>query len=283
MNGEYNKFIVSRGKIIDTSTPAVMAIINITPDSFYAGSRKQEEEEIVRSVRKALNDGAAIIDLGAYSTRPGADTVSPDEEMRRMRLALTAVRSAFPDTTVSIDTYRACVAEMAVGEFGADIINDISAGTLDEAMFPTMARLQVPYIMMHMRGTPQTMQQMTQYDDLIPDILRFFAERTERLRSAGFDREIIIDPGFGFAKTTEQNFELLDNLSVFQCFKAPILVGISRKTMIWKTLGITPDEALNGTTALNCFALDRGADILRVHDVKEAVEAVRLFSALHKR
>lgn len=283
MNGEYNKFIVSRGKIIDTSTPAVMAIINITPDSFYAGSRKQEEEEIVRSVRKALDDGAAIIDLGAYSTRPGADTVSPDEEMRRMRLALTAVRSAFPDTTVSIDTYRACVAEMAVGEFGADIINDISAGTLDEAMFPTMARLQVPYIMMHMRGTPQTMQQMTQYDDLIPDILRFFAERTERLRSAGFDREIIIDPGFGFAKTTEQNFELLDNLSVFQCFKAPILVGISRKTMIWKTLGITPDEALNGTTALNCFALERGADILRVHDVKEAVEAVRLFSALHKR
>ncbi len=283
MNGEYNKFIVSRGKIIDTSTPAVMAIINITPDSFYAGSRKQEEEEIVRSVRKALDDGAAIIDLGAYSTRPGADTVSPDEEMRRMRLALTAVRSAFPDTTVSIDTYRACVAEMAVGEFGADIINDISAGTLDETMFPTMARLQVPYIMMHMRGTPQTMQQMTQYDDLIPDILRFFAGRTERLRSAGFDREIIIDPGFGFAKTTEQNFELLDNLSVFQCFKAPILVGISRKTMIWKTLGITPDEALNGTTALNCFALDRGADILRVHDVKEAVEAVRLFSALHKR
>ena len=283
MNGEYNKFIVSRGKIIDTSTPAVMAIINITPDSFYAGSRKQEEEEIVRSVRKALDDGAAIIDLGAYSTRPGADTVSPDEEMRRMRLALTAVRSAFPDTTVSIDTYRAYVAEMAVSEFGADIINDISAGTLDEAMFPTMARLQVPYIMMHMRGTPQTMQQMTQYDDLIPDILRFFAERTERLRSAGFDREIIIDPGFGFAKTTEQNFELLDNLSVFQCFKAPILVGISRKTMIWKTLGITPDEALNGTTALNCFALDRGADILRVHDVKEAVEAVRLFSALHKR
>ena len=283
MNGEYNKFIVSRGKIIDTSTPAVMAIINITPDSFYAGSRKQEEEEIVRSVRKALDDGAAIIDLGAYSTRPGADTVSPDEEMRRMRLALTAVRSAFPDTTVSIDTYRACVAEMAVSEFGADIINDISAGTLDETMFPTMARLQVPYIMMHMRGTPQTMQQMTQYDDLIPDILRFFAERTERLRSAGFDREIIIDPGFGFAKTTEQNFELLDNLSVFQCFKAPILVGISRKTMIWKTLGITPDEALNGTTALNCFALDRGADILRVHDVKEAVEAVRLFSALHKR
>lgn len=283
MNGEYNKFIVSRGKIIDTSTPAVMAIINITPDSFYAGSRKQEEEEIVRSVRKALDDGAAIIDLGAYSTRPGADTVSHDEEMRRMRLALTAVRSAFPDTTVSIDTYRAYVAEMAVGEFGADIINDISAGTLDEAMFPTMARLQVPYIMMHMRGTPQTMQQMTQYDDLIPDILRFFAERTERLRSAGFDREIIIDPGFGFAKTTEQNFELLDNLSVFQCFKAPILVGISRKTMIWKTLGITPDEALNGTTALNCFALDRGADILRVHDVKEAVEAVRLFSALHKR
>lgn len=283
MNGEYNKFIVSRGKIIDTSTPAVMAIINITPDSFYAGSRKQEEEEIVRSVRKALDDGAAIIDLGAYSTRPGADTVSPDEEMRRMRLALTAVRSAFPDTTVSIDTYRACVAEMAVSEFSADIINDISAGTLDEAMFPTMARLQVPYIMMHMRGTPQTMQQMTQYDDLIPDILRFFAERTERLRSAGFDREIIIDPGFGFAKTTEQNFELLDNLSVFQCFKAPILVGISRKTMIWKTLGITPDEALNGTTALNCFALDRGADILRVHDVKEAVEAVRLFSALHKR
>ena len=278
MNGEYNKFIVSRGKIIDTSTPAVMAIINITPDSFYAGSRKQEEEEIVRSVRKALDDGAAIIDLGAYSTRPGADTVSHDEEMRRMRLALTAVRSAFPDTTVSIDTYRAYVAE-----FGADIINDISAGTLDEAMFPTMARLQVPYIMMHMRGTPQTMQQMTQYDDLIPDILRFFAERTERLRSAGFDREIIIDPGFGFAKTTEQNFELLDNLSVFQCFKAPILVGISRKTMIWKTLGITPDEALNGTTALNCFALDRGADILRVHDVKEAVEAVRLFSALHKR
>ncbi len=283
MNGEYNKFIVSRGKIIDTSTPAVMAIINITPDSFYAGSRKQEEEEIVRSVRKALDDGAAIIDLGAYSTRPGADTVSPDEEMRRMRLALTAVRSAFPDTTVSIDTYRACVAEMAVSEFSADIINDISAGTLDEAMFPTMARLQVPYIMMHMRGTPQTMQQMTQYDDLIPDILRFFAERTERLRSAGFDREIIIDPGFGFAKTTEQNFELLDNLSVFQCFKAPILVGISRKTMIWKTLGITPDEALNGTTALNCFALERGADILRVHDVKEAVEAVRLFSALHKR
>ena len=168
MNGEYNKFIVSRGKIIDTSTPAVMAIINITPDSFYAGSRKQEEEEIVRSVRKALDDGAAIIDLGAYSTRPGADTVSPDEEMRRMRLALTAVRSAFPDTTVSIDTYRACVAEMAVGEFGADIINDISAGTLDETMFPTMARLQVPYIMMHMRGTPQTMQQMTQYDGCAP-------------------------------------------------------------------------------------------------------------------
>lgn len=280
-NVNYTKLIVLRGKIIDTTIPRVMAIINSTPDSFYSGSRNTDKDKLKRTIDKAVSDGADILDVGGYSTRPGADYVSPQEEIDRTSAALDMIHSAYPHIPVSIDTFRATVAENAVVHHHADMINDISAMTIDKDMLKTVVRLQVPYVLMHIKGTPQTMQSLTQYTDFIPEILNFFAEKTLTLRHAGFAKEIIIDPGYGFAKTIEQNYTLLRELTVFETFRAPLLVGISRKTMIYKPLGITPDQALNGTSILNAFALERGANILRVHDVQEAVQAVKLFKMLH--
>jgi dihydropteroate synthase len=266
------------GKLVDLSTPAVMGILNLTPDSFYAGSRVGSAE-LLRQAERMLRDGATFLDLGGYSTRPGADEVPPDEELSRVVPALEALHQAFPDALLSIDTFRAQVAREAVGA-GAVLVNDISGGTLDEAMFETVAALGVPYVLMHSRGTPQTMSGLTQYTDVVTDVIAELHPRLHRLRQLGI-KDILLDPGFGFAKTTEQNYRLLANLPALRIFERPLLVGVSRKGMIWKTLGTSPTEALNGTTVLNTAALLGGAQLLRVHDVREAVEAVKLCSVLH--
>lgn len=276
-NADYNKIIVLNGRILDTTEPVVMSIINITPDSFYSGSRANGAEQIGMAAENAVREGAQILDIGGYSTRPGADFVSEQEEMDRVRAALEVITKVCPDTPLSVDTFRGNVARMAVKEFGVAIINDVSAFELDDEMLPAITELQVPYVLMHSKGTPKTMQSLTQYDDFKSDILKFFALKKDKLRQAGFEKEIIIDPGYGFAKTVEQNYSLIKDLSLFECFNAPLLVGISRKSMIYKPLGITPEEALNGTSILNAFALERGANILRVHDTKEAVEAIKLY------
>ncbi len=279
-NANQNKFIVINGKIIDTTDTIVMSIINATPDSFYANSRSTNDELIIASATDAISNGATILDIGGYSTRPGAPEVTEDEEIERVSNALKIIRAHFPEIAISIDTFRARVAEIAVKEYGVNMINDVSAFELDEKMLDMIVELQVPYILMHSKGDSQTMQKLTQYDDLIPEILQFFANKINILRDAGFNREIIIDPGFGFAKDITQNYKLLKELKLFECFNAPILVGISRKSMIFKQLDITPNEALNGTTVLNSIALERGANILRVHDTKEAMEAIKLHRAL---
>ena len=270
------KNIVLKGKIFDFRPPIVMAIINITPDSFFAESRCNKAETIIKRVEKAINDGAKIIDIGGYSTRPNADFVSEEEELRRICSALGIIRSKFSDFPVSIDTFRAKVAEVAVNQYDVDIINDVSGGMFDENMLPTIAKINRPYILMHNRGTPQSMQQLTDYEDLTADILKYFSEKIEKLRNFGFTSDIILDLGFGFGKTTEQNYQLIRELPVFECFNAPILAGISRKSIIYNVLDISPQESLNGTTVLNTVALMQGVDILRVHDVKEAVQAVQL-------
>lgn len=277
MNNLFSKDIVIRNSIINTARPIIMAVINITPDSFYKNSRVNSETDILNAAEKALEDGATILDIGGYSSRPGADFVSEEQETKRIAYALNIIKNKFPQAPISVDTFRSRVAEIAVHDFGIDMINDISGGELDKNMFPTVAKLNVPYILMHMKGTPETMQQLTTYEDLISEMLSYFSTKIKQLRHLEFTKEIIIDPGFGFAKTTKQNFEILRNLTIFETFKAPILVGISRKTMIWKTLNITPDEALNGTTVINTIALMNGANILRVHDVKEAKEAITLW------
>ena len=279
-NVSCNKIIVASGRIIDCNVPKVMAIINATPDSFYSGSRNKCVDELRQTIIKAVEEGADILDVGGYSTRPGAGEVSVEEETERVSMALEVIRTLYPKIPVSVDTFRGDVARKSVIDFGVDIINDVSAFELDQDMFDALVELQVPYIMMHSRGNSRSMQSLTQYDDFVPDVLRFFAAKIDRLRNAGFSKEIIVDPGFGFAKTVEQNYELLGQLPLFETFKAPILVGVSRKTMIWRPLGITPEQSLNGTTALNTMALMYGANILRVHDVKEAVEAVKLFEIL---
>lgn len=266
-----------RGTLLDLSTPVVMGIINITPDSFYAGSRAAATDEIVQKAGQMLAEGAGMIDIGGYSTRPGAREVGAEEEADRVESAVEPLAKFFPDLIISVDTFRAGVAERGIAK-GAHIINDVAGGTLDDAMFETVARLRVPYILMHMRGTPQTMNQLTHYDRLVPDILRDLREKVMILQSKGV-ADVIIDPGFGFAKTIAQNFELLRALDQFKLLGYPVLVGISRKKTIYKTLNISPDEALNGTTVLNTLALERGASILRVHDVKPAVEAVKLWMA----
>jgi dihydropteroate synthase len=266
------------GKLVDLSTPVVMAIVNATPDSFYAGSRNTTREQLRSRVAQAMEDGAGILDVGGYSSRPGAAEVSPGEEYRRVAEAREVIREVAPEAIVSVDTFRAEVAERVVDTFGAVIVNDISSGELDPAMIPTVARLKVPYIAMHMRGTPATMSSLTEYDDVTAEVLRYFSHRVDAWVQAGVN-DIIVDPGFGFAKTTEQNFELLAHLSELRILGRPVLAGVSRKTMIWKTLGIDPSEALNGTTALNWECLRQGANILRVHDVKEAVEVVKLYEA----
>jgi dihydropteroate synthase len=263
-----------KGTLIDLSTPKVMGIVNVTPDSFFDGGKLTNSEEIIGQVEKMLHDGATFIDLGGYSSKPGADFVSESEELNRVIPIVKLLVEKFPDILLSIDTFRSEVAKQAV-ENGAAIINDISAGLLDEKMLETVAKLQVPYIMMHMKGTPKTMQSLANYDDLIKEMNFYFSERISKARSFGLN-DIIIDPGFGFAKTIEHNYELLQNLELLQFHELPILAGISRKSMIYKTLETSPENALNGTTFLHAFCLQKGANVLRVHDVKEAVECVKL-------
>ena len=268
-------FINVNGKLMDLSEPQVMGILNVTPDSFYAGSRAETERDITQRIHQIVNEGASIIDIGAYSSRPNAQHISAEEEMSRLRTGLELIRKHYPKAIVSVDTFRADIARMCVEEYGVAIINDISAGNMDEQMFSTIARLGVPYIIMHMKGTPQNMQENPHYDHFLKEIFYYFSEKVQKLRDLGA-KDIIIDPGFGFGKTIEHNYELMNHLEEFHLFELPILVGISRKSMIYKLLGITPEEALNGTTALNTIALTKGAHILRVHDVKEAVETIRI-------
>ena len=275
------KYINTGGKLLDLSVPRVMGVLNITPDSFYKGSRVTSEKDIISLAEKMILDGADILDIGGYSSRPGAINISAEAESERVLKALKAVRRNFPDALLSVDTFRAEIARQAVTLHGVQIINDISGGEGDPEMFRMVEMLNVPYIMMHMQGNPRTMQKHPVYDDVVADILRWFGERIYRLQSAGV-KDIIIDPGFGFGKTIEQNFEMLYRLGDFSVAGLPLLIGISRKSLIWKTLDITPDEALNGTSALNMVALMNGADILRVHDVREAVQVVRLFAAVKK-
>ena len=273
------RYINVNGSLLDLSQPRVMGILNVTPDSFYAGSRTQTEAEIVRRVRQIVSEGATIIDIGAYSSRPNADNVSSREEMERLRMGLKILFEIQPDAVVSVDTFRADVARMCVEEYGVAIINDIAAGEMDTDMFHTVAALNVPYIMMHMQGTPQSMQQHPHYDNLLKEVFLYFARKVQQLRDLGV-KDIILDPGFGFGKTMEHNYELLSHLEEFRIFELPLLVGVSRKSMIYRLLDITPQEALNGTTVLDTICLLKGADILRVHDVKEAVETVRIVQAM---
>lgn len=271
------KTLNCRGRLVDLAQPAVMGILNITPDSFFADSRVSLDSTVATAERM-LQDGATFLDIGGYSTRPGAAEVSPSEEADRVLPVITAILDAFPNALLSIDTFRASVARQAVAA-GAALVNDIAGGTLDPTMFGTVAELDIPYILMHTRGTPQTMQAMATYDNVTTEVIDELALRLAELRSLGH-KDIILDPGFGFAKTPDQNFELLHHLDDFRLFDEPILVGISRKTTIWKTLTIKPEDALNGTTVLNTVALLKGASILRVHDVREAVEAVKLTQRL---
>jgi dihydropteroate synthase len=272
----YKKSTINcEGKLVSLSHPVVMGILNVTPDSFYEHSRIKGTEALLRQAEAMLQEGAAILDIGGYSTRPEAPEVTPEEERIRVIPAIRAVRQAFPDCLISVDTFRAVIAREAV-EAGANIINDVSGGTLDEAMFETAGRLQVPYILMHMRGTPQTMPQLTEYEDIMLDLVRYFEPRIVQLQAAGV-RDIILDPGFGFAKTIDQNFEVLRRLGDLKVLGLPVLAGLSRKSMTYKTLDIPATEALAGTIALNTIALMHGASILRVHDVKEAVQTIKLF------
>lgn len=268
------------GKLLDLSIPQVMGILNITPDSFYLGSRVLQLDDAYKKAEKMLSEGASILDLGGHSTRPGADAVSETEEANRVLPVVEMLRKHFPRAIISIDTFRASVARQAI-EAGAHIINDIAGGNLDPLMFETVAALQVPYILMHSRGTPQTMKDLNQYDDLVTDVMRELQAKIYELQQLGV-KDIVADMGFGFAKNADQNYVLLRELRAFEILNVPLLVGVSRKSMIWRKLNITPDQSLNGTTALNTVALLNGASILRVHDVKEAVETVKLMQLLHQ-
>ena len=259
--------------------PQIMGILNVTPDSFYSDSRTPDEAHITDRVRQMMDEGADMIDIGGYSSRSGADDVTPEEEMDRLRRGLRIVRKLYPEVPVSVDTFRADVARMCIEEEGADIINDISGGMMDRQMFRTVARLGVPYILMHMQGTPDTMQVAPHYDNLRREVMLYFAERIDRLCQMGA-KDIIVDPGFGFGKTLEHNYELMNHLEDFAVFNLPLLVGISRKSMIYKLTGDTPQTSLNGTTVLNTISLVKGAHILRVHDVKAAVEAKQIYMAM---
>lgn len=281
MNTPKQYTINVNGQLIDLSRPQVMGILNVTPDSFYSGSRKQTEWEIRERVEQIVNEGGQMIDIGAYSSRSGADDVSEEEEMRRLREGMKIVKELAPDMPASVDTFRANVAKMCVEELGVGIINDISGGELDKDMFKTVAKLGVPYILMHMKGTPQTMQQAPHYDDLMKEVMMYFAEKVQKLRDLG-QKDIILDPGYGFAKTLDHNYQLLRQQEMLQVFELPLLVGISRKSMIHRLLDTSPQEALNGTSVLNTIALQKGANILRVHDVKECVEVVKIVSKMHE-
>ncbi|MCD7926762.1 MAG: dihydropteroate synthase [Bacteroides sp.] len=275
MEPNYAKYINVNGKLMDLSQPQVMGILNVTPDSFYAGSRQQTEKEITRRASQILEEGASIIDIGAYSSRPNAQHISSEEEMSRLRTGLEIINRNHPGSVVSVDTFRADVARMCVEEYGVAIINDIASGDMDERMFETVARLGVPYIIMHMQGTPQNMQMNPHYDDMLKEIFFYFSKKVQQLRNLGV-KDIILDPGFGFGKTLEHNYQLMNHLEEFSIFELPLLVDVSRKSMIYHLLGGTPDEALNGTTVLDTISLMKGADILRVHDVKAAVETVKI-------
>ncbi|HIX86428.1 MAG TPA: dihydropteroate synthase [Candidatus Parabacteroides intestinigallinarum] len=274
-----DKMLNIKGNLVSLDTPVVMGILNVTPDSFYAASRQRGEADIERRIETILSEGGAWIDVGGYSSRPDAEDVSPEEEMRRLEPALRLLRDRYPEVPVSLDTFRAEVARWGVEEYGVALINDISGGELDEAMFRTVAGLRVPYLLMHMRGTPRTMQRHTDYADLMEEVMLYFARKVRELRLLGVN-DIILDPGFGFSKTLEQNYRLMHHLEEFAVFELPLLVGVSRKSMIYRLLDATPEESLNGTTVLNTFALLHGADILRVHDVRQAVEAVRIVRQL---
>jgi dihydropteroate synthase len=267
------------GKLIDLSTPKVMGIINLTPDSFYAGSRKQDIDAVLIQAEKMLSEGAAFLDLGAYSSRPGAEDISMQQEMDRLLPAVEAIIATYPDAILSIDTFRSKVAETAI-KAGAHIINDISGGQLDADMFAIVAKLQVPYILMHMKGNPQNMNLQANYENVFDEVYDYFTDKYYQLKQLGV-KDVIIDPGFGFAKKAEHSYELMRRLEEFNALQLPVLVGISRKRMIYNGLRITADEALNATTALNTIALTKGANILRVHDVKEAVEAVQLWEMVN--
>lgn len=267
------------GKLLSLDAPKVMGILNATPDSFFAGSRKQTERELIERVQQILSEGGSIIDVGAYSTRPGAAVVSAEEEWQRLEQALRIVHREAPEAILSVDTFRADIARRCVETFGVSIVNDISGGDADAQMFDTVADLRVPYVLMHCQGTPQTMQQAPTYKNVTAEVVTDLSRKVRQLRQRGA-RDIIIDPGFGFGKTLEHNYTLLRQLEDFRIFDLPLLVGISRKSMITRPLDITADEALNGTTALNAFALMKGANILRVHDVKAATEVVKLYSLL---
>lgn len=268
-----------RGRLLELREPQIMGILNVTPDSFYSDSRTPDEAHITDRVRQMMDEGADMIDIGGYSSRSGADDVTPEEEMDRLRRGLRIVRELYPEVPVSVDTFRADVARMCIEEEGADIINDISGGMMDRQMFRTVARLGVPYILMHMQGTPDTMQVAPHYDNLRREVMLYFAERIDRLCQMGA-KDIIVDPGFGFGKTLEHNYELMNHLDDFAVFNLPLLVGISRKSMIHKLTGGTPQTSLNGTTVLNTISLVKGAHILRVHDVKAAAEAKQIYMAM---
>lgn len=282
MEETFARYINVNGQLMDLSQPRVMGILNITPDSFYADSRKQTEKDIIARIHQILDEGGDFIDIGAYSSRSDASDVSPKEEMERLKYGLEILRNECPEAVVSVDTFRADVAKMCVEEYGVALINDIAAGQMDPEMFSTIAQLKVPYIMMHMQGTPQNMQKNPHYDNPVKEIILYFAEKIEKLRASGV-KDLIIDPGFGFGKTLAHNYEILDKLEELQMFQLPILIGVSRKSMVYKLLGGGPEDALNGTTALHAIALMKGARILRVHDVKAATETVRIFQALKER
>lgn len=277
MNGEFGTYTLTiKGEKLTVEKPLIMGILNVTPDSFYSGSRMGSDEALIgKRVEQILDEGGDMIDIGAYSTRSNADDISADEEYARLKTGLNIIKSIDANVVVSVDTFRADVARKCVEEFGVDIVNDVSGGTLDDEMFATVAKLKVPYILMHMRGTPATMQQLTDYSDVTRDVIADLRQKKLALNELGVE-EVIIDPGFGFSKTLEQNFEMLNRLEDFKQLCAPLLVGVSRKSMIYRTLGCTPVESLNGTTVINTISLMKGAHILRVHDVKEAVEVNKL-------
>jgi len=272
-------YINCNGSLLDFNIPKIMGVLNVTPDSFYDGGYYYEQSSLKQRIKQLLDEGADIIDVGGYSSRPGAEHISMKEEWQRLEPVLKFIRKEYSETIISVDTFLSDIAKAAVKEYGVDIINDISAGELDDKMFGTISELQVPYIMMHMKGTPQNMKEKAHYDDMMDEILKYFARKYDQLRNIGVN-DVILDPGFGFAKNIEQNFLLMNKLKQFKVFNLPLLVGISRKSMIFKTLNIKPQEALNGTTVLNTIATLQGADILRVHDVKQAKEVIQLLQKL---
>ncbi len=275
------RYINCRGRLVDLSIPVVMGIINLTPDSFYSASRFSNHTSVLKRVEEIIDQGGAMVDLGAYSTRPGGVHISAEEEIERLVPFLNIIRKHFPDVIISIDTFRSEVAKKAVVEYEADLINDISGGEMDDKMVETVAQLNVPYVLMHMQGTPQTMQQNPVYKDVIAEVLLLLSRKVESLRANGVN-DVIIDPGFGFGKTLDHNFQLLKNLDQFAMFELPVLVGVSRKSMIYRLLNSQPEASLNGTTVLNTIALSKGASILRVHDVREAVECVKLAGKINE-